>query len=81
MTNDEILETAARNAAYILKLERENDQLKKVLKLTPNELLAGGFCLGIAHRKDAPLDEGQRAMLRRAGYCIMRIMNGKEAEP
>lgn len=81
MTNDEILETAARNAAYILKLERENDQLKKVLKLTPNELLAGGFCQGLAMRESLPLDEDGRKILRHAGYCIMRIMNGKEAEP
>jgi len=81
MTNKEILEAAANNAAYIVKLETEIDQLKKVLHLTPNECLAGGFCRGLALREDIiDLDEIDRKILETAGRCIGRIINQKEAE-
>jgi len=58
------------------------DRLEKVLKLTPDEILAGGFCRGLAHRT-IPLDfdELDRKILETAGKCIQRILNQQEAKP
>lgn len=84
MTNDEILETAAKNAAYIVKLELEIDELRhqlNVLKLTPEECLSGGFVRGLTLRNDLELSEFDRRMLQIAGECIARIINHQEAKP
>lgn len=59
---------------------KEIDRLKKVLKLTPNECLAGGFVRGLAFREGLPLDEYDRKMLETAGKCICRIINHQPPE-
>lgn len=81
MTDKEMLETAAKNAAYIVELEAEIDQLKKVVTLTDQECLAGGYCLGLAHRIHPHImDDMDRRMVQITGKCIARIINHQPPE-
>jgi hypothetical protein len=61
--------------------QSEIERLQNVLKLTDEECLVGGFCRGIAIRKEnEPLTEFDREMLTIAGKCIARIINHQEAK-
>ena len=75
-----VLETKDNLVKEINRLAAEIERLKKVMKISPNEALAAGFIKGLAYRPGLALDEFDRKMLARAGDCISRIMNEKEAE-
>jgi hypothetical protein len=67
--------------AYLAECLDEIERLQNVLKLTDAECMAGGFCRGIAIRKEnEPLTEFDREMLTIAGKCIARIINQQEAK-
>lgn len=71
---DERTEELRQHDHWIDEIER----LERVLKLTPDECLAGGFCRGMANRKS--LNKTDREILTVAGKCIQRILNQQEAE-
>ena len=46
----------------------------------PDECLAAGYCMGLAHRDGNYLTEVDRKMLKTVGRCIHRIINGEPPE-
>jgi hypothetical protein len=67
--------------AFYTNVADEIERLEKVLKLTAEECLAGGFVRGLAQRRGITMENEERKMLAIAGKCIGRIMNQQEAKP
>lgn len=76
-----IKEPDIKQITEMLEKLKEIDQLKKVLKITPDECMAGGFVMGLAFRHGIEFGEFDKNMLGIAGKCIGRILNHYEAKP
>ena len=81
MTKVRISLLRVRKDAHVQECLDEIDRLNKVLHLSYDEILAGGFCYGLSGREDEILDDFDRKLLETAGKCISRIFNKQEGKP